>query len=53
MTSNSASGSGQGPRKLTQEEIEDLRREMQKDGLWAKTRLRKNHEIRDQKNTTR
>jgi hypothetical protein len=46
MTSNSASGSDQGPRKLTQEEIEDLRREMQRDGLWAKNKLRKQRERR-------
>ena len=46
MTSNSASGSDQGPRKLTQEEIEDLRREMQRDGLWAKSKLLKQHKRR-------
>ncbi len=46
MTPNSASGSDKGPRKLTQEEIEDLRREMQRDGLWAKNKLREQRERR-------
>lgn len=40
MTSNSVSGSDLGLSKLTQEEIDDLRREMKRDGLWAKKKLR-------------